>query len=180
MERQRVMSRAELLDERSMLEALLAQVTRSFDTGEWPAVPSDDACGKCACRRDCPLPNQLLPFDGIETPEQAEHYALAMDVLDRERKDIVKALKAWVKNAGESNPPRPIPLGNGMQLSFVKQEVNETDYNGFREAQSAGRVVDLEEFKSKRIQTSFKPEPAPEPVAESVTPGSAFGDEAPW
>jgi hypothetical protein len=174
MQRQRIMSRRELLDERSMLEALLGQVTVSFATGNWPAVPSEDACSRCACRRDCPLPNQLLPFDAIETREQAEHYALAMDVLERERKDVVKALKARVKSHG------PIALGKGMQLNFVPVEVNQTDWNGFRDATAQGRIVSPEEFQSKRIQTSFKAEPAPEPVAESVTPGSAFGDEAPW
>lgn len=160
MERRRVMSRAELLDERSMLEALLEQVTVAFDTGEWPAVPSDDACGKCPCRRDCPLPDQLLPFTAIETPEEAEHYALAMDILDRERKDVVKALKAYIKNG--KGEPRPIPLGNGLQLNFVKVEVNETDYSAYQEAVSSGQPVSLDDYRGKRIQTSFKPEPVPE------------------
>ena len=185
MQRQRTMSRTELLDERSMLEALLEQVSKSFDSGEWPAVPSDDACEKCACRRDCPLPEQLLPFTAIDTPEEAEHFALASDVLAREKADVDKALKAWVKNGGKikrgehhisgGDGPRPIDLGNGMQLNFVPVEVNETDYKGFREAQAQGKVVSLDEFAGKRIQTSFKPEPIPEPTADEK-----WGESAPW
>jgi hypothetical protein len=175
MERRRVLSRAELLDERSMLEALLAQVSKSFDEGHWPAVPSDDACGKCPARRDCPLPKTLLPFDGIDTPEEAEHFAMAADLLDLERKSIQKALKAWVKNK-DGGAPRPIPLGNGLQLAFVKQEVNETDYEGFKGAQAAGKMVDLDDFRSKRIQTSFKPEPIPQ---REPTPDEKWGDTMP-
>lgn len=165
MQRGRTMSRTELLDERSMLEALLEQVTHSYDSGEWPALPSDDACGKCPAQRDCPLPPQLLPFDSIDTPEEAQHFAMASELLKLEKGSIDKALKAWVKNGkGKKNPnaaPRPIDLGNGTQLNFVPQEVNTTDYDGYREAVSQGKVVDLEEFRGKRIQTSFKAEPIP-------------------
>lgn len=170
MERRRVLSRAELLDEKGMLESLLAQVSQSFDSGEWPAVPSDDACGKCPARRACPLPDVLLPFAAIEAEHQAEHFAMAMELLDRERKEIVKSLKAWVK------PGRPIDLGNGTQLNFVKQEVDETDYKGFKTAQLEGKVVDLEQFKSRRIQTRFVPEPIPEP---EPTADEKWGDTLP-
>lgn len=175
MERGRTMSRTELLDERSMLEALLMQVTVSFGTGHWPAVPSDEACSMCPARRDCPLPSQLLPFQSIDSPEEAQHFAMASELLDQERKAIVKGLKAWVKN-GKNGPPRPIDLGNGTQLAFVKQEVNETDYDGYKTALAAGKVVDLDEFRGKRIQTSFKPEPIP---ARVLTPDEKWGETMP-
>lgn len=180
MQRRRVMSRNELLDERSMLEALLQQVSHSFDSGEWPALPSDDACSKCPAQRDCPLPPQLLPFDAIDTPEEAQHYAMAEQLLKLERDNIVKALKAWVKNGrGKKNPdapPRPIDLGNGTQLNFVPVEVNTTDYDGYRAAVSAGKVVDLDEFRGKRIQTSFKAEPVP---ASELTADEKWGETLP-
>jgi hypothetical protein len=119
------LTRAELDEYRASLEGLLARVARSEETGDWPAVVSDEACSICPAAAECPIPVELRDHRGeINTPEQA---AEALEVRHRE-KDVARAksreLREFVKRHGA------VRYGDGMVAEIgyrVSTEIRDKD-----------------------------------------------------
>lgn len=144
--RERTLTRAELLDERTMIEALVQSVAKAFETGRFDAIPGETQCSRCPCRKDCPLPEQILPYAGsIESVEEAQHFAFARALLAQESKDVNAAVKKWIEQNG------PIPLADGVQLELKVSESVETDRKKLNaDIESGASVTDLAPYLKKR------------------------------
>lgn len=148
--RERTLTRAELLDEKAAVEALLAQVSEVFESGQWDAVPGDDQCGKCPARRDCPLPPVLLPAPGlIGTAEEAEHFAVASFFLESEKKDVDAALKAWNEAHG------PIPLGDDLEYDVAPERKSAIDKAKLGADIAAGSAGPIEDYTKVSYSNRF-------------------------
>jgi hypothetical protein len=101
--RQVSLTRLELVEYRASLEGLLQRVGLSEESGDWPAVVSDDGCAECPAKQLCPIPAELRDHRGtINTVAEA---AEALEKLDREaaiHAAIRKEIKAFAKAHGVS------------------------------------------------------------------------------
>jgi PD-(D/E)XK nuclease superfamily protein len=95
------LNRLELLERRESLEAKVAELLSSVETGDWPAVVSDQACSECPASSQCPIPRELRDHRGtVNTMEEA---AEAYAVLDREKAEHAartRELHKWIKTHG--------------------------------------------------------------------------------
>jgi hypothetical protein len=58
------LTRLEMLEYRESLEAVLRRLNRSIETGDWPAIVSDEACSECPAESECPIPRELRSLAG--------------------------------------------------------------------------------------------------------------------
>ena len=70
------LTRPELDEYRESLRGLIARLRHSEDSGDWPAVVSDEACSICPTSQECPIPRELRDHRGeIRSVEQAAEAA---------------------------------------------------------------------------------------------------------
>lgn len=151
------LSRTELHPYLESFRSLAAQVAHSVESGNWPAVRSDEACGECPAMALCPIPEALRSFAGeINTLEQASETATRME-WERDRQAAIKReVKAWAKRHGVA-----VPVGAGEALDFVYRERTEiTDRDGLLEAVDRavmfGEPFERSDFVRTRTATSFE------------------------
>lgn len=65
------LTRLELAEYRESIEVTLANLERSIETGDWPALQGDEACKECPAKKLCPIPRELHDHAGeINTVEE--------------------------------------------------------------------------------------------------------------
>jgi hypothetical protein len=111
------LTRLELEAYRPSLDALLRTLDYRVESGDWPAVVSDEACAICPAASECPIPRELRDHRGaVNTPEEA---AQAFEVRARvtaEQRAIQRELRSFVERNG------PVVYGNGMVAELVYSE----------------------------------------------------------
>lgn len=111
------MTRLELEAYRPSVDALLRTLSYRIESGDWPAVVSDEACSICPASWECPIPRELRDFRGaVNTAEEA---AQAFEVRARvtaEQRAIQKELRGFVERHG------PVRFGDGMIAELVYSE----------------------------------------------------------
>jgi hypothetical protein len=124
------LTRAELDEYRVSLEGVVRRVEHSEETGDWPAVVSDEACSICPAAQECPIPRELRDHRG--TINTLEECAEALEVLHREQQEIrarQSEIRRFVKDRG--------PVRFGDMVAEIGHTVAETirDKDGMFEAQ---------------------------------------------
>jgi len=110
------LTRLELEEYRGSLAILLARVARAEETGDWPAVVSDQACSECPSRAMCPIPAEVRSHAGqINTVEEA---AQELVLLDRETAQH-RARRAEVKTFAKNKGLDEIRFGANKAARFV-------------------------------------------------------------
>jgi hypothetical protein len=174
--REMSLTRLELSEYMDSLAALLANLDRSEETGDWPAQVSDAACGECPARTLCPIPLELRDHRGeINTVEQA---AEALEVLDRRRAEdaaIGREIKSFAKSQGEID----IRFGKDKVQEWKTSAVTKiTDRDGLfaavERAVRFGEPLDRDAYVQTKPSTGFKARTltADELMAEAVEKGS--------
>jgi hypothetical protein len=145
------LTRLELEEYRASLDALLERVERSEDSGDWPAVVSDDACGICPCAGECPIPAQVRAERGeIGTASYARYLAEMLDQGARLDRQTRANLKEWAKQHG------PIRYGKDKVMDFVPQTTERVDKDGLFAALERGETPDRAHFVKVVNSTPFK------------------------
>jgi hypothetical protein len=174
--REMSLTRLELSEYMDSLTALLANLDRSEETGDWPAQVSDAACTECPARSLCPIPKELRDHRGeINTVEQA---AEALEVLDRRRAEdaaIGREIKSFAKSQGEID----IRFGKDKVQAWSTVPVTKiTDRDGLfaavERAVRFGEPLNREDYVQTKPSTGFKARTltADELMAEAVEKGS--------
>lgn len=93
------LTRMEIDAYRESLVAIVRSVARAEESGEWPAIVSDDACDICPCKPRCPIPVEMRDHRGEinserELREAAEIYYLEGKVRTAKRREIKATAKA--------------------------------------------------------------------------------------
>jgi hypothetical protein len=95
------LTRTDLHAYRASLEATLTRLAIAERDGDWPAVVSDSACGMCPASSECPIPPVLRDYLGaIDSPEQVESAASALDRGKSEHRKMQAVLRAYAKANG--------------------------------------------------------------------------------
>jgi len=140
------LERLELEEYRSSLEGLIARVERSEQTGDWPAVVSDAACGECPAPADCPIPYEVRDYRGVvNTPEQAADSAMVLDRMKATVRSMQTELRNWAKVNGSIRYGQKV-----MELVYAESE--SFDWRAFLEAQDP----DPAEYTKVKGRTDFK------------------------
>jgi hypothetical protein len=174
--REMSLTRLELSEYMDSLAALLANLDRSEETGDWPAQVSDAACGECPASSLCPIPLELRDHRGtINTVEQA---AEALEVLDRRRAEdaaIGREIKSFAKSQGEID----IRFGKDKVQEWKTSAVTKiVDRDGLfaavERAVRFGEPLDRDAYVQTKPSTGFKARTltADELMAEAVEKGS--------
>jgi hypothetical protein len=79
------LTRAELDEYRVSLEGVVRRLQHSEETGDWPAVVSDEACSICPAAQECPIPRELRDHRG--TINTATECGEALEKLKRDKKE---------------------------------------------------------------------------------------------
>ena len=138
------------------MESILHRLARSEESGDWPAVVSDEACGICPAQRECPIPSALRGvLEFLETPEEAAAAAEWLEVTRRVSAGVQKQIKAVAKKTGE-----PIRFGLDKEQSFSYQETEKVDKDGLRAAverfQRSGEPFAFDDFVKVSKSTPFR------------------------
>lgn len=149
------LTRLELEEYRGSLAALVQRVAAAEESGDWPAVVSDAACGECPAPGECPIPRELRDWRGrINTPEQAGEAAA---VLDR-RKAEDRALQTELRNFAKANGP--IRAGNKVWELVYSESESVTDREGLFSAVDRavqyGEDFDRARFVKVKGRTDFR------------------------
>ncbi len=116
--RQMTLTKTELVEYRASLEALLKRLAASEETGDWPAVVSDSACGQCPAPLECPIPVEMRDLRGvIQTPAEAARAAELLEVQGKAHDALRKEIKAFAKDQGIA-----IRYGRDKVFEFTFQE----------------------------------------------------------
>lgn len=179
------LTRLELEEYRSSLEALVQRVADAERTGDWPAVVSDAACSECPASVECPIPAQLRAHRGTVNSEEAAAEALVL--LEREKADHrarQTELRNFVKSLGGSLRAD----GKVWELVYSESETL-SDRDGLIAAMERGEPVERSRFFKAKGRTEFKsrdltPEELEVEQAEALedarTLDEKFGTEAPY
>lgn len=136
----------ELEEYRASLEALLVNVRRSEETGDWPAVVSDAACGECPSRPECPIPRELRDHRGtINTLGEA---AEAAQVLEREKAEH-RARQAELRSFAKANGGA-VPFGKKVWELVTSESERIGDKDALFAAVERARLYG-EEFERSRF-----------------------------
>lgn len=160
------LTRLEVAEYKTALDALLARVAESERTGDWPAIVSDSACGQCPAASLCPIPAELRDHRGtINTIEQA---AEAASKLYREKKEHA-ARQAELRNFVKAHGPVP---HDGMIFDAEYSEHEEIkDKEGLfaavERARLYGEPFDRAQFVRAKGRTEYKSRDVA-PVAEEA------------
>lgn len=99
-------TRDQLVDFRNSLEIHLAELDESLESGEWHASPGS-WCAECPLRSACPIPEQAMEFEVIESVEQAEQ-ALSLHLTrDAAQRRLMKSVSSFHEDHAQ-----PIVVGD--------------------------------------------------------------------
>jgi len=142
----------ELTEYRASLEGLVARVAKSEQTGDWPAVVSDAACGECPASSECPIPFEVRDHRGVvNTPEQASEAAMVLDRLKATTRSMQTELRNFAKAHGGS-----FRVGPNKVMELVYTESESLDRDALRLALESGEPVDWQQFVTAKGRTDFK------------------------
>jgi hypothetical protein len=150
------LTRLELEEYRASFDGLLARLAHSEETGDWPAVVSDEACSECPAPSMCPIPAELRDHRGtINSHEQA---AEALEVLDR-RKAVDAAIRREVKAFAKHNGP--VRWGADRVSEFVStfaEEIKDREglWAAIQRAAEFGEPFDRSVWVREKHGTSFR------------------------
>jgi hypothetical protein len=149
----------ELGEYRESLIGLLKRLEDAQRSGDWPAILSDEACGECPAKSECPIPLELHDHAGvINTVEQA---AEASEVLER-MKDKAAALGKEIKLWAKAHEDVEIRYGRDKAWRFVYSESARIDdkdgmFDAVARAVQYGEPFDRSAFVRDVGSTNFKP-----------------------
>lgn len=151
------LTRTELHAYLESLRALLARAAHSEETGDWPAILSDEACDQCPAKRQCPIPRELRDYRGeINTEPEARE---AMEVLER-RQALDAALAREIKAFCKAND-LDLRYGKDKVREFVptfSEEIVDKGalWEAIRRASEFGEPLDRSAYVRERRGTSFR------------------------
>lgn len=154
MRRPMSLTRLELEEYKASLVSVLHRLTRSIETGDWPAIVSDDACGICPAPAECPIPLSARGLHGaIESPEQAALMAGWLHHSKQENATITRELKAFARKHDTE-----IVYGNGSKAYrfVVSKRESVKDIDALFRAVEAGGPVLREDHVRTSTSTNFK------------------------
>lgn len=146
--------RSELEEYRASLDGLIARVAGCEATGDWPAQTSDEGCGICPARSECPIPREVRDHRGtINTDEEASEAAERLAWEKDDHRARTAELKAWAKTHG------PVRFGADRVMDFTYGESERWDRDGLvaaaRRHAQYGEPFDHEEFVKRSASTRF-------------------------
>lgn len=109
----------ELAEYRGSLEATLANLERSIETGDWPAQMSSESCGQCPARKLCPIPREL--HDHAGEVNSVEDLREASEVLEQ-RQAADRALAAEIRAFLKGNGLQEVRYGRSRAWRFDYSE----------------------------------------------------------
>jgi PD-(D/E)XK nuclease superfamily len=148
------LTRIELDEYRESLRALIANVARSEQTGDWPAIVSDDACQICPAAARCPIPTDLREDRAsIQTLEDLRAAAESYFV-DQHR---MRSRRAEIKAATERLAAGRLRYGADRVWEYgpVKVVREIPDKDALWAAVEAGRPVERAEYERVSETTPF-------------------------
>jgi PD-(D/E)XK nuclease superfamily len=148
-QREVTLTRSDLADIDAMLETLMARITRSRETGEWPASPGK-WCALCPAAHKCPIPDDYRGDGHVTSPESAQQAADLLVALGAVRTAAKKSLRAWCGEHG--------PQAVGDLVFDFKAEPDfdkAIDKNALREAMSEVGLEWRDHFKLEKGSTKF-------------------------
>lgn len=141
-------SRMELIEHRSWLNALIKRVEHGFTTGRWPAVPGSQ-CSICPAWHECPLPEAFRQGSPME--RDPSEVAEELLFLTRDAEQARKSLKEYGARYGA------IPVGSDMELSHKRTDSRRMSKRG-KELLAAGKPVPASEYTtSESLRFDFRP-----------------------
>ena len=153
------LTRTELLECRESLIAILERVRKANETGDWPAIVSEQGCSECPNTKACPIPAGLRDYAGTINEIHEAQAALERRFVQKKMDAaLTRELKAFAKARGLDG----IPFGNGMEIGFVYREAERFDKQGFLEAAAQGQIPDPQEFTSITKSTRFEERAIPD------------------
>lgn len=170
------LTRLELIEYRASLEAILARVSASEASGDWPAVISDAACSECPAASLCPIPAELRDHRGtVNNPAEAAEAAM---VLDREKAEH-RARQTELRNFAKAHGGE-IRFGRKVwELAYSEHE-EVFDKDGLLEAVDRavryGDPFERSSFVRTKGRTEFKARDLTEDELLEGSNGSADGD----
>lgn len=139
----------ELEEYRASVEALLANVRRSEETGDWPAIVSDAACSECPSRPECPIPRELRDHRGtINTMDEA---AEAAQVLEREKAEH-RARQAELRSFAKAHGGA-VPFGKKVWELVTSDSERIGDKDAMFAAVERARLYGEEFDRSRFVKT---------------------------
>lgn len=146
-----ILEERDLHDFRRTLEGQLAGFGRRLESGDWPAVPGSH-CSECPAQMECPIPPQLRDWQGAITDlEHAERVAEMLFTVKKQSQTVQKALR----EAAQANGWDLIRCGSDRGFAFKTRESRETNWSALEQASQAGRPVDLDAVRKKKVSTEF-------------------------
>lgn len=149
------LTRLEMLEYRESLEGQLRQLSRRIETGDWPAVVSDEGCGECACPAECPIPAELRDHRGeINTRDEFVEALTRRHVVARQQRALGRELRVFSEKmlGGE-----PVRYGRRQAAVVPTESVEVTDRDGLIAALAGGmgEAEARERFVRVRQGTTF-------------------------
>jgi hypothetical protein len=147
--REVVLTRSDLADIEAMLETLVARITRSRETGEWPASPGK-WCALCPAPHKCPIPEMYRGEGQVTDDDSAKAVGELLVSLTAIQKAAKDSLRAWCGEHG------PVEVG-GMLFDFraAADQDRVIDKDLLREAMSDVGLEWREHFKLVKGSTVF-------------------------
>jgi hypothetical protein len=150
------LTRLELEEYRESLRALVAQLRRSEETGDWPAMVSDEACSICPSRPSCPIPAELRDYRGsINTVEE---FAETMARLEREEAEM-RARKKEAREFVKAHGGAVRFDGKVAELVYSESETipdRDAMFDAVERARLYGEPFDRGDFVRSRGSNAFK------------------------
>ncbi len=146
------LTRLELGEYYESLLATLKLLEKSEETGDWPAVLSDEACRECPAKRECPIPLELRDHAGeINSLAEATEAAEVLDRRSDENSALRKELKLFAAARGWE-----IPFGANKMWRFVYSASEKiTDKDALFAAAVSGEPFDRSRFVKVVESTNF-------------------------
>jgi len=149
------LTRPELLEYQESLRGLLARLGESEDSGDWPAIITDEGCKECPASGECPIPRELREHRGtINSMAQARE---AAEVLDRRRAEdnaMRKELKAFAEAHGEIR----YGADKAMRFGYTEQQRiadREAMFDAVERAVNFGESFERERYVQTVRSTPF-------------------------
>jgi hypothetical protein len=161
----------ELENHRRWLEALIGKIGRSFETGEWPAVPGSH-CNECPAQRLCPIPAVLRdrgfdPDTGevivVDSNESARAALALRDRLNAEAGALWEQAKAWADQGNVIVVGDQVYEFKYVETTSVRKSRGKNDWDGLvaaiEYAADTGEPFDREKWIKKGNGTRFQKRP---------------------
>lgn len=149
------LTRLEMLEYMESLEATLKRLDRSLETGDWPAVVSDEACQECPAQAECPIPVDLRSLagqiNGVEDAREALTRRHRSQAVDRAvGREVRKFMEQQLDGA-------PIVYGNRVAELVPRESTEVRDREELMAAIAGGMPVEDARSKYMRVSkgTSF-------------------------